>query len=238
MSNQQPSDEQPNYECKITAKLCRGNYTWCGNEFAPRGYGFTLKLPSDDNKQNDHLEHKQYLIQLNIKINPVLLRDAEFYDIYDSTGFLTNYSTKELKEEMKPRWVFADNLIGTKLEIVFSKKKQILSEKEKYIINSEYGRYNGRLYCEQLFKINISIPNLKQYGDTKDCAICLQNVSNETDKYISPCGHLFHLGCIFQYLEHNNKLYPLVQRCRNTWCCGARKVKPFECPVCKSMIDI
>jgi len=89
---------------------------------------------------------------------------------------------------------------------------------------------------EEIFRIKVKIPELIQYGDTKNCSICLEQASDPTNKYISPCGHLFHLDCILRYLEYKDLLYPMHLRCGDR-CCRARKIKPFECIVCKTIIS-
>ena len=46
-----------------------------------------------------------------------------------------------------------------------------------------------------------------QYDNT--CLLCLELVDNPENKYITHCGHTFHLNCMFEYFERNNLLYTL-----------------------------
>ena len=122
-------------------------------------------------------------------------------------------------------------LIGTEIRIVFSKKRQLTKEQEEQVRRSF-----TRIPRDIVYEINVKIPELMQYGDKSDCNICLDAVEDEKNRYISPCGHLFHLNCIFKYLETKNLLYPTHPQCLNR-CCNAKKIKPFECVVCKNIIS-
>ena len=80
----------------------------------------------------------------------------------------------------------------------------------------------------------IKIPELQEFGDTENCNICLENVSD--NKHITECGHLYHQSCLFNYLETKNKIKE--SSCDDR--CGCKKtpiiIYPFECPVCKTNI--
>jgi len=76
---------------------------------------------------------------------------------------------------------------------------------------------------------------LLHYGNENECNICLDSITDINDKFITPCGHLFHMNCINIYLDKNNLLYPIFEQCTQ-FCCNSRKVKNFNCVVCKKMI--
>ena len=215
------------YYCLTDIKITFGKYLWCGNMRSPNGSGFTLTNSCNTDTYGNPYTH---MMSLTLDINHKILRDCDFYDIYTETGFLLGYNVEPLKPMMNVFKRIEPNLFGTELEIVFSKKKE-LSDEEKEIIK----KHLMRLPKTEIYKMKVKIPNLIQYGEKIDCNICLEPVNDETNKYITSCGHLFHLQCIFQYLEKKELLYPIHSGC-NRLCCGAKKIKPFECVVCKTYI--
>lgn len=216
------------YFCDYEIKVSFGKYVWCVNAESPSGSGFTLT----NSKCIDPFENPYtYMMFLKLKPNDKLLKNADFFDIYTDTGFLFGYNVGSIHSNLNQFKKIEQELIGTELEIIFSIKKN-LTDEEKEIITKRF----IRMPREEIFTIKIKIPELMQYGDCEDCAICLGEVNDITNKYISPCGHLFHLKCIFQYLESKNLLYPMFDLCDDR-CCGANKIKPFECVVCKTIIS-
>lgn len=217
------------YKCANQIQMSWGKYLWCGQTGSPTGSGFTL-VNSTSTSTDSYGSPYTYFMNLTLNPNEKLLRDCEFYDIYTNTGFLFGYNIGGLKSNIQVFKKINPELIGTELEIVFSKRKQLTGEEQERLKSTF-----SRIPKVPVYSFNISIPQLHQYGETSDCAICLDSVNNETNKYISPCGHLFHLDCIFKYLESKNLLYPVYPRCVER-CCGAKKIKPFECAVCKTII--
>ena len=167
---------------------------------------------------------------LDLKPNVKLLKEADFFDIYDHTGFLFGYNVGPIHHQLAQFKKIKPELIGTELSIVFSKKKQLTPEENAIVIKRMF-----RTPREEIFSLKVRIPELTQYSTDSVCSIYLDQVGEPTNKYVSPCGHLFHLNCIFDYLEAKNRLHPIHPRCTK-FCCGAKKAKPFECPVCKTLI--
>lgn len=215
------------YSCDIDIQTSWGKYMWCGQVNSPTGSGFTLTNSNIVDIYGDPYTH---MLLLELKPNLKLLNEADFYDIYDGEGGLYGYNIDPISSKIIDFKKIKPEQIGTELEIVFSKKK-VLTKEEQEIVN----RRLFRTPRVEIFRIKITIPDLIQYGDKLDCSICLDLVSEQTNKYISPCGHLFHLDCIFKYLESKNLLYPMYRECTKL-CCGAKKIKPFECVVCKTLI--
>ncbi len=213
------------YSCDYELKMSWGKYLWCGTTGTRAGHGFTLTNSTCTDSYGNPYSH---MMLLNLIINPKLAKHSDFYDIYTYSGGLFDYNLGTIGSNIITFKKIAPELIGTDLEIIFSKKKNLTPE-ENEIVKKRLLRTPR----EEIFKIKITIPDISQYGDMSDCAICLETVDEPTNKYISPCGHLFHLECIFKYLESKNLLYPI---CQGRSCCGAKKPKPFECVVCKNLI--
>jgi hypothetical protein len=216
------------YSCLSDIKMSWGKYVWCGNTSSPTSSGFTLtNSPNVDLYGNNYA----YAMKLTLKPNEKLLKDCSFYDIYKDDGFLFGYNRESLTSDITVFKKIKPEEIESELKIVFSKAKKLTVEQEEKLKRSLCG-----FPKESVYSIKIKIPELIQYGEKIDCNICLEQVTEETNKYISPCGHLFHLDCIFTHLESKNLLYSIHKFCNNSRCCGAKKIKPFECVVCKTLI--
>lgn len=217
------------YSCDHNIKMSWGKYLWCGQTKSPTGSGFTLtNSPNTDSYGNPYT----HAMSLELVLNEKLVRDCEFYDIYTHTGFLFGYNLNGLSQRMNVFKKISPDLIGTELSIVFSKKKKLTKEEQEIV----YKRLI-RTPREPVYTIKFVIPDIIQFGEKIDCNICLEQVDSDSNsnKYISPCGHLFHLNCIFEYLEKNDLVYPMYSGCARL-CCGAKKIKPFDCVVCKTKI--
>lgn len=217
------------YHCDTYVKMSFGNYLWCYNDTSPTGHGFTL---SNYQKPYHNLKYDNsntHMMLLKLLPNKKLLRDCDFYDIYTNTGFLLGYNVSEFRFSLEIFKQINPELINTELKIVFSRKKQLTKEEQEIVFKRMI-----RTPREEIYTINLKIPEITQFGDKTNCNICLDIVDKQNNKYISSCGHLFHLNCIFEYLEKNNLLYSVHPRCKN--CCNSRKIKPFECIVCKTLI--
>lgn len=223
----QKSIDCMDYSCSTDINISFGKYIWCGNMNSPTGSGFTL---TNSDKTDIYGPQYKYMLYLNLKFNLKLKIDAEFIDIYSHDGFLFNYNIQPLKGKYTcfTNLNTIEDAFGTELKIVFSKKKKLTKE-EQNIVNKRM----FRIPREEIYSFKVKIPELKQFGDTENCNICLENV--DENKYISPCGHLLHMNCIFNYLESKELLYEMHPNCLYH-CCGAKKIKPFECVVCKTLI--
>jgi hypothetical protein len=218
------------YKCKSDIKMSFGKYLWCGNMSSPTGSGFTL-VNYESTQTDLYGSPYTHTMLLELNLNPKLLKNTDFIDMYDNTGFLMGYNVGKIAKKWLSFKKIKSELIGTEIRIVFSKKRQLTKEQEEQVRRSF-----TRIPRDIVYEINVKIPELMQYGDKSDCNICLDAVEDEKNRYISPCGHLFHLNCIFKYLETKNLLYPTHPQCLNR-CCNAKKIKPFECVVCKNIIS-
>lgn len=216
------------YNCDYDIKMSYGKYIWCGKTSSPTGSGFTLTNIDDSTNLQSYGYPYTYMMLLKFTLSDKLYRDTDFYDMYDHTGFLCEYNLGPVKQTNITFKKIKDEQIGTEIDIVFSKTKQ-LSEEEYNAIRKSF----RRIPRDEIYRIKIKIPELTQYDNT--CLLCLEDVDNPENKYITHCGHLFHLNCIFEYFERNNLLYPLYPHC-SQFCCNTKKIKPFECIVCKSII--
>ena len=77
------------------------------------------------------------------------------------------------------------------------------------------------------------MPTLIQYND--NCPFCLLSDNDETNKYVSQCGHFFHLKCYFVFLNHHRLLEP---KCTGRYCCDASKIQSHNCIICNTDISI
>ena len=199
---------QNDYNCVIDAKMSFGSFYWCGIDDAPLGYGYTLT--NHNNGHTNFYKKQTYLLTLKIKMNECLYFNTNIINMYDNNNFLMAYNTENLKSEFCTTSIFNKELFETNIIIIFRSRS-----KEIYKI-----------------KFKISAPTL--FGDQQDCSLCLQSFDDQ-EKYMTPCGHLFHTDCIFMYLETNDKLYPIYETCKGI-CCNTRKIKPFNCPNCNNEI--
>lgn len=163
--------------------------------------------------------------------NSHLISGADYYEIYTFTGSLFARCISPLKNQNIQFKRVNLALVGTQLEIIFWKEKDI-SEKEQEKLN----RTGARWPRDEIYKFKIKIPELPEYSEQSSCIVCLEQISDLTNKYISPCGHLFHTSCLFGYLDKKNLLNPTHSDCMRINCCQTRKIKPWACPICKTKI--
>ncbi len=71
----------------------------------------------------------------------------------------------------------------------------------------------------------------------------LENIIDNTNKYITSCGHTFHMTCMWNYLVANNCVSKIHPQCKKMYpngknsCCNTGKIiKSFNCPMCKLLI--
>lgn len=208
------------YQCCINKiDISFGPFIFCKNIYSPIGSGYTLT--------NNIENHNKYSLLLSINMNYNLMQNTEQIKLYDSNNLLFGYSKKPIDNL---NWMYfsliKSNMIGTNITISFCKK--ILLEENNFCF---------KLQMQEIYTIKVNITNPILYGDHSECNICLENV-NKQNIYITPCGHLFHLNCIFDYLEFNNKLYLIHSYCTETFlngkqsCCNTKKIKKFNCPCC------
>jgi hypothetical protein len=220
------------YQCRVKMENYFGSFMWCGNMSSPTGSGYVLT--------NNNLKAEvKYALNLYLIMNDELFRETDFIDLYNCENFLMGYNVSSINSQFWSTSKLIDpKFIGTDITVIFSKKKA-LSEKEEALVRKNF----SRIPRQEIYTIKIKIQDLIQYGDKTDCNICLESVNSDNDKYITPCGHLFHLKCIFEYLESKDELYPLHSQCARVYpngnqsCCNARKIKIFNCPSCNQKVN-
>lgn len=207
----------------VNVRLSIGNYEWCGNNYDGNKSGHYLTPYNDKSSE-------KVLINLTTKMSKRLFREIDIIEIYHicdgGRGFCANYSTNGLNNphktffELQPKYgTFGDSLIINYSKILPRDPKMgIFSRAPMKIIHTEI----------------VKIPFLEIKG-SNDCAICSGPVDSK--RYITTCQHLFHSKCIFEYLDSTNKLLPLANHCVQFMCGHARKCDPFECPICKNLLE-
>lgn len=215
----------------ISVDISYGRYVWCGNMDAPPDSGFFL---NPTNAKDQYGEPRTYFLVLVVEMNDILFRHTDIIDLYDCTRFLFGYSRYPNKSNTVYFYKKLDaELISTDLTVKFRKILPRNSDK--------------RMFCrppmDTIFEQVITIPNLVLKSDTI-CKICLEEVSD--NEYISPCGHILHMNCLWSYLEHSGSLMPTNERCMGhlgfndkkcpITCCGSRKYQPFTCVYCNRSI--
>ncbi len=216
-----------NYHIEAEIKISYGRYIWCGNGSSDPGSGFFLN-PTD--VTDNYGDPCSFFITLIIQMNSPLFLKTQAIELYDHTGFLFGYTTAFIdKHHVIFYKKISPELIGTKLTMKFGSYEPIPPR--------TFSRPRFNVIAQQ----NITIPNLEIKSDTI-CKICLDEVDDPKNKYIGPCGHMLHMTCLWQYLEKNQLLLPINDRCmkyrqNGKWsCCGSRKYMPFHCVYCQELI--
>jgi len=199
-----------------------GNFAWCGNDYNHNKSGMYLSMNVD--KMNDGDTCKM-LVTILTRMNEELYKLTDHIEIYDNTGFLANYSVNDITHPFYFfRFTVDEKLVNTPLKILF-----------RQFAEKEYTGFGIRR-MNTIFETSIKIPDVKTMCDYKECSICLEEVTDKKNIYISPCKHLFHLSCIFSYLEKNDLLLPMDETCIAFKCSHSKKPKNFLCPNCQTTI--
>lgn len=205
----------------ITFMNSYGNYSWCGNGYDGSKTGYHLSTTSGG--LCDYKD-KRLLLNITVIMNQSLSSQIDVIEIYDVTGYLAQYSIDLDSRYYAFRFPVNLNLAGTGLKFLFRK-----------IIDLPNPLRLGRPPMTTIYETSILIPELTVYGDKKTCSICLEEPT-DGNKYITACGHLFCMKCIFEYFEKNNLLIENPKRCVE-WNHGhSAKPKQFRCPVCDKKV--
>jgi hypothetical protein len=221
------------YQCTIETVISFGQYIWCGNGSSPMGAGFTLSNVDPDTVGigakyvgSHYGDLNSYLVTFVIKMNNALARDTEHIEMFLPNGFLFGYNVGRISNGV---WITSKKIDPSLLD------QSVTIKFGRYLSQTESDRSRlRRPILGAVYETQITMREPKQY-ETEVCSICLEDVNNIKNKYLSPCGHLFHLDCIFKYLENSGHLYEIPTRCMDR-CCQSPKIKPFNCPVCRQVI--
>jgi len=207
----------------VTIKISVGPYAWCGNSHDGEKSGYHLAKNVDPRQFGSYPE-KEVKIMLSFDIPYDLIDKIRFIQIYDETGFLVNYNTKKIEKDYKCTFKVIKSMCGTKLKICYDVP-----------IPQEKTRILRRIKTETIREEHITIPDICIKGDV-DCAICMSQIINDKI-YISQCQHVFHIDCLWKYLECSQYLNPIADRCKRFLCDHIEKPKPFPCPVCRTICE-
>jgi hypothetical protein len=219
-------DEIAKYETEIITDVSFGKYSFCGNMSGMYGSGYVM---TNKDTQPVYGNTINYFINLKIEMNNELFLETDRIYLYDYTGFLLGYTVNSLTKITTFLRKISKEHIGTNLRIDFSKKK-ILNEQELENLQKTMRRYPMDIIHSE----NITINDILQFGDT-DCSICNDKIDDDSNKNIFSCGHNFHSSCVWKYLEVNDLLFPIDERCKKN-CCDTQKSKNFNCPYCNKLI--
>lgn len=200
---------------------------------SPTGSGFTLSNINPDILSQSakyvggrYGDLNSYLVTLIFKMNESLASNVSHIEMFLPDGFLFGYNVDRIRNGV---WIstkkISPDLIGQTITVNFGKYIQQTESEMRHLRRAVLGK---------VYSTQITICEPKQY-ETEECPICMDIVNDVKNKYLSPCGHLFHLKCIFSYLQSTDKLYEVPRRCTEH-CCLSQKIKPFSCPVCRQLI--
>ncbi len=209
-------------DSSISIGISQGIYAWCGNMYGGSKSGYYLSLIQDSSYPD-----KKFIVSLCIKMNSELFNKIDTIEMYDSTGFLINYSVdlNQCKDmTYNAKFKIKGSLQNTKLKILFCET----------IFNPIQQGLLRRSKMKTILETLINIPTIEILGNDKECSICLSEIKNE-EIYVTPCKHLFCMKCIFEYLE-KNKLLTRYDSCVK-YCRHSDKPSNFNCPVCKTNIS-
>jgi hypothetical protein len=213
-----------NYFTDVFIKTMCGRYDWCGNGYdSPNGNGGYYLCQNEKGFLGQSTTN--IMVSITIKMSQNLYNSIDIIEIYDCTGFLAQYTVNKIQSPII-KFFFALKYAkpGTDLQISYQK---ILPKQKTSIILSRSPR-------EKIFKETIKIPELVVKGTT-ECAICLDEIETDNNKYFSKCCHVFHMDCLWKYLEPEY-VKPLTNHC-SRYCKHTGKVKPFACPLCRTVLE-
>ncbi len=201
------------YYCNIIHnKILYGRYLWCCNPITT-GYVLSMLYFNDNSNINDF----SLMIDMKIRLNNKLRIKSSYCNIYFNKDLIFEVLTSKISKNLVIFKKIRQNFIGKNLRLVFFSENNI-----------------------ELYSTTITIPDIKIYGNDIECNICLDEVTKDTDKYITPCGHLFHMTCMDSYFKKNKLIGFHNLECtinRNICQCGGIAINPFNCVVCRTLIE-
>lgn len=210
------------YSAEITIESIFGSYCLC--ESADNKINQIYYLTKPDILTKEKQEQSQMVI-IKIIINEKLKKNTNLIRIsnpnnnyfYESQYFgHSNHYSFFLKLNKHD-----DNKI---FDINFLKYKS----KEEFGINTE-----------NIYSQKVELPPIKILG-SKICCICLEHIddlSYSNNIYISVCKHIFHMDCIWEYIEQNDYIEPKSIQCQKDSCKHGDQVTSFPCPICRTQLE-
>lgn len=208
---------------QITHCLSYGEFAWCCNGDES---GYYLSLVKDRT-----YPQKKLLLCIKIVMSRALLNATDRIELYDATGFLASYNTKPITTTNYSACLKIDtSLQKTTMQVLFRKFLPIPTGASPF----------ARTPMETVFKTSFVIQSMTLSGDST-CSICLEEPTDDA-KYVTPCGHVFHMSCIYDYLHAKEFIRPMPELC-SKYCCShgsghSPKPGPFACPVCRRTVSV
>ena len=204
--------------CDVSSNISLGNFDWCYR--SPGKWILSL---------NDHTLYpeKKVKVSLFIIMNHILQNNTHFIYIYNMNNVCLYYSKDRILNGYNMTFKISEENLDSGIVIQFLKNPS--DNIEGY--NESPSAFKKKLQLTHEFIYNI--PDIRLYGEHSDCNICLDNVDDNL-RYISPCGHLFHMNCIWKHIIYRNMFK------KNAGCtvCYHSEETPtnFTCPVCNELI--
>jgi hypothetical protein len=148
------------------------------------------------------------MLKLEIKISRDLYEDTEHIRIRNVIGLRNECAIVPIGYGHIAMYMpIPEAFIGEEWSLEFGK----LAEVKRSLPIPGWENWTGQTPIT-LFSVKFIVPAVPILGDTSVCVICLgDNAPQFGERFIPSCGHLFHLSCIFQYLE----FHQLLTECRD-----------------------
>lgn len=212
------------YQANVTITTQYGQYAYCDNNQDGEHTGYYLtQYPI----QNVYGKTTKQMVTIDITINDELLNSCNMIDIYHGTKFLAQ-TLIQTKNKHYSLFIGLEEKVRN--DVIF----HINYKKFKSHTISTFFRLSPRIFMT-FYEQNIMIPTLQIKGSL-ECPICDDKII-DTNVYISECSHLFHMTCLWKYLEYNHYLKPIAPHCLIYQEDHGQKVRPFPCPICWRIIE-
>ena len=202
-------------ETHVDIKASYGLYHWCS---CPTESGYFLTPSTSDTSA------KKYMIHLTIEVSPELLSKIQsIYITYPNGRGDLQHTTSELKKTTTFFFGADETLMGQTVYIRYRAPSSVTHP------------LSGLPIWSTVHEESIVLPFLNAKDST--CSICLEEVN--TDIFISPCDHAFHISCLWDYFKSTHMLNTtLSNKCR-TYCSFVHgKIGSFSCPICRNLIKV
>jgi hypothetical protein len=84
---------------------------------------------------------------------------------------------------------------------------------------------------DTLFEAKVDYQEIKVFSDSV-CPICTDDTTNE--KFITPCGHIFHTSCLIKTAQHKGCLSDELCECTKHF----TVIQDLPCPICKTPLKL
>ena len=205
-------------DCDISSNISVGNFDWC-NKYP----GKWILSPNNNILQPE----KRIKISLFITVNHLLRENTNFIYIHNMNNYWTHQTKNSPSNCFNMTLKIHKENIGSNIIIQFFKNPS--GNTDGYSERPFDFKNNLQLTHEIIYNVS----DIRIYGEDTDCNICLDKVE-EPVKYVSPCGHLFHMGCIWDHIIFK-RMFRLNYGCL---ICTHQEQIPtnFTCPVCNELI--